>query len=125
MAEAVRFLITIVSVIAPAFSKALAVSYSQFVPGNTGMRTRGFAILAAGLIRVLLSYEKASGLVFSVGIIHGYTGSSFDSHALRRVSTETEKSILSITKSSFWLKTSPITFSLPLVEPLISTMNEP
>ncbi len=29
---------------APARSNACAVSYSQFVPGNTGMMTRGFAI---------------------------------------------------------------------------------
>ena len=36
-----KFLITMVSAIAPAFSKALAVSYSQFVPGNTGIRTLG------------------------------------------------------------------------------------
>ena len=56
IAEAERFLITIVSVTAPAFSKALAVSYSQFVPGNTGIRTLGLAILTAGLAVFFLSY---------------------------------------------------------------------
>ena len=30
---------------APAFSKALSESYSQFVPGNTGINTFGFATL--------------------------------------------------------------------------------
>ena len=30
------------SVSAPAFSKRFAVSYSQLVPGNTGIRTLGF-----------------------------------------------------------------------------------
>ena len=30
---------------APAFSKALCKSYSQFVPGNVGMNTLGFAIV--------------------------------------------------------------------------------
>ena len=44
MSFAERFLITIVSAIAPASSNAFAVSYSQFVPGKTGIRTRGFAM---------------------------------------------------------------------------------
>ena len=48
MSFAERFLITIVSAIAPASSNAFAVSYSQFVPGKTGIRTRGFAMWYAG-----------------------------------------------------------------------------
>ena len=36
---------TFVITFAPAFSKALAESYSQFVPGNTGINTVGFATL--------------------------------------------------------------------------------
>ena len=43
-----RLLTTKMSASAPAFSKALAVSYSQFVPGNTGISTFGFATLIAG-----------------------------------------------------------------------------
>ena len=44
----VKFLITTISVSAPAFSNALAVSNSQFVPGNTGITTFGLATLIAG-----------------------------------------------------------------------------
>ena len=39
------FLNTKVSASAPALSKAFAVSYSQFVPGNTGINTFGRATL--------------------------------------------------------------------------------
>ena len=39
----VRLRTTSVCVSAPARSQARAESYSQFVPGNTGMNTRGFA----------------------------------------------------------------------------------
>ena len=38
------FLNTTVFVIAPASSKAFPTSYSQFVPGNTGINTLGLAI---------------------------------------------------------------------------------
>ena len=43
-----RFLTMSISTFAPAFSNALAVSTSQFVPGNTGINTVGFATLIAG-----------------------------------------------------------------------------
>ena len=45
-ASGVRLLITKVSASAPAARKARALSYSQLLPGNTGMITRGRAILA-------------------------------------------------------------------------------
>ena len=45
ISSGVRFLNTLVITFAPAFSNAFAVSYSQFVPGNTGINTVGFAIL--------------------------------------------------------------------------------
>ena len=45
ISSGVRFLNTFVITFAPAFSKALAESYSQFVPGNTGINTVGFATL--------------------------------------------------------------------------------
>ena len=48
MPSAVRLLMTMIFVAAPASSIALAESYSQLVPGNTGMSTLGFAALTAG-----------------------------------------------------------------------------
>ena len=42
---AVMFLNTFVITSAPAFSNALALSYSQFVPGKTGINTVGLATL--------------------------------------------------------------------------------
>ena len=45
IAEADRLRMTKTSALAPARSKILAVSYSQFVPGNTGIRTFGRAVL--------------------------------------------------------------------------------
>ena len=44
-ASGVRLRITKISVFAPAASKAAAVSYSQLIPGNTGMKTVGLATL--------------------------------------------------------------------------------
>ena len=52
MAAAVRFRITKISASAPASIMALAESYSQLVPGNTGIRTFGRAVFAAGQTRV-------------------------------------------------------------------------
>jgi len=45
ISSAVRFLNTLTIVSAPALSNALALSYSQFVPGNTGINTVGLATL--------------------------------------------------------------------------------
>ena len=45
MSSAVRFLNTFVITSAPALSNAFVLSYSQLVPGNTGINTVGFAIL--------------------------------------------------------------------------------
>ena len=47
-ASGVRLLITRTLGSAPARRNARAVSYSQFVPGNTGMTTRGWATWIAG-----------------------------------------------------------------------------
>jgi len=44
----VKFFTTKISAIAPARSKARAVSTSQLVPGNAGINTLGFALLIAG-----------------------------------------------------------------------------
>ena len=47
ISAASRFLNTLVMTFAPARSKAFVLSYSQFVPGNTGINTVGCAILWA------------------------------------------------------------------------------
>ena len=50
-----RLLMTKMSVVAPARSKARWVSYSQLVPGNTGISTRGDAAFTAGAGRCSVS----------------------------------------------------------------------
>ena len=45
MSSALMFLNTFVMTFAPARSNAFVLSYSQFVPGNTGMNTVGVPIL--------------------------------------------------------------------------------
>ena len=52
ISEALRFLTTIICASAPARSNALAVSYSQLVPGNTGINTLGTAALIDGNARL-------------------------------------------------------------------------
>ncbi len=54
--------ITMISGTAPAFKKARAVSYSQLVPGNTGISTLGFAARIAGLTRFSARYSNAFGV---------------------------------------------------------------
>ena len=56
-ASGVRLLITKVSASAPAARKARALSYSQLLPGNTGMITRGRAILAPPYTWISLGAE--------------------------------------------------------------------
>jgi len=51
--EVLKFLNTKISVSAPALSKAFFVSYSQFVPGKTGINTFGLAIDVDDFILVL------------------------------------------------------------------------
>jgi len=45
ISSALRFLKILVITFAPALSNALALSYSQLVPGNTGINTVGVATL--------------------------------------------------------------------------------
>jgi len=49
----------------PAFSKALAVSYSQLVPGNIGMNILGFAIETEGFILFLFSNLYCLGVLLT------------------------------------------------------------
>ena len=55
MSPAVRFLMTTISGTAPAWAMALAASYSQLVPGKTGMSTRGWGALIRGFFQLSLS----------------------------------------------------------------------
>ena len=70
---------TIISGSAPASLNTLAVSYSQFVPGNTGIRTLGFAHLIAG--ETLFSEVKLKLEISPLPclILHGKIGSSLSS----------------------------------------------
>ena len=55
MSPAVRFLMTTISGTAPAWAMALAASYSQLVPGKTGMSARGWGALMRGFFQLSLS----------------------------------------------------------------------
>ena len=85
----VRFLMTKISASAPAFSNARAVSYSQFVPGNTGISTRGFANFFGLRTRFFLDRigtrivgrPTACGAGFTFLLRYGKTGSSTLSYA--------------------------------------------
>ena len=50
---------------APASESARCVSYSQFVPGKTGMSAFGRACLTAGATRAFVSWEKLSTVPLS------------------------------------------------------------
>ena len=66
----VRLRMTRISGSAPARAKALAVSYSQLVPGNTGMMTLGFAtpiLGAAGAVSLPLIFSTV-GACLAVGV---------------------------------------------------------
>ena len=83
-----RFVTTKVSATAPAFSKALFVSYSQLLPGNTGIRTLGaamplpenfFSTTLNGLISMSAFFTSSRyfvGNIFSRGLIHILSASS-------------------------------------------------
>ena len=62
MSEAVRFCTTKIFALAPASSMARAVSYSQLVPGKTGMSTWGLGQRTWGARRSVAGAEKVSGM---------------------------------------------------------------
>ena len=78
-AEGVRLLMTSVSATAPACSNARAESYSQFVPGNTGMITRGRAMVPLYVSGRRLS--TVTCFTASPSWRYGYTLSMAPSHA--------------------------------------------
>ena len=60
MSAAVRFFMTKISAFAPSRSKARAMSYSQLVPGNTGMTAFGWADLCLHTATEGLSQEMGA-----------------------------------------------------------------
>ena len=56
-----RFLNTPIFVIPPSLLNALSRSYSQLVPGNTGINTLGFAIL---LEKLLITFSLSISSIF-------------------------------------------------------------
>ena len=72
-AAGVKFLITKISGLPPAFLQTFALSYSQFVPGNTGIKIFGFAILFLDFFKKSALYkllEIRDGLI--LGICNGF-----------------------------------------------------
>ena len=74
-ASGVRLRTTTVSASSPARRTARALSYSQLVPGNTGISTRGFAVPILGAARVNAGASR-TGAGPSAGTPVGYTSAS-------------------------------------------------
>ena len=70
-----RFFTIKISGSAPANSNARAVSTSQFVPGNTGMKTLGFAALIAGVLVFRSVYNAISVEIGVSSALDGKIGS--------------------------------------------------
>ena len=70
---------TRISGVRPARSTARALSYSQLVPGNTGMSTFGLAAPALGAAREKAGASSTGTGAGSAGVRLGYTSSSTDS----------------------------------------------
>ena len=83
-------LTTKISASAPAFSNARAVSYSQLVPGNTGMSTFTRPPTTAGAFLLPFAYEYVRGAAEAdCGARVGYTLSSVPANASYSLSSET------------------------------------
>ena len=80
ISAAVRLRTTKISACAPARSKARAVSYSQFVPGNTGISTRGRATDTAARCGAA-GAALYTGALPPVGLRYGNTGCNRSSHS--------------------------------------------
>jgi hypothetical protein len=67
MSFVVRFLNTPTSTSPPAFTKAFSKSYSQFVPGNTGIYILGLTIFIFGPLQTFLpeNFKLTSSLISS------------------------------------------------------------
>ena len=91
--SASRFLNTLTIVSAPALSNALALSYSQLVPGNTGINTVGLATLFLHTCTLGASYNLLSTGVVSLEALVGNTPSRVSAHTLNASSTLIETSL--------------------------------
>ena len=65
---------------APTAANGFAVSYSQFVPGNTGISTRGLGVETSGLGQRFVCHCGV-GTIPSCLTFVGYTGSSLSSQS--------------------------------------------
>jgi len=92
MLAASRFLNTLTIVSAPALSNALALSYSQLVPGNTGINTVGFATLFLHTYTLPFEYTGDSTLSVSLETFVGNTPSNVSFHTLNASSILIETS---------------------------------
>ena len=108
ISDALIFLNTFVITFAPALSNAFALSYSQFVPGITGINTVGCAILWLQIQISDVSYNPVSTFSScpSAPELVGNTFSSVSSHADTASSNAIFTSLYSIAALSV---TSPIT----------------
>ena len=120
-AFASRFLSTHISDSAPAALKRLIVSYSQFVPGNTGITTLGranFSFATTAERSAQVNFSTFSGLISGTTV--GNTFSSVDSQSFWRASTSTDSPPSVNLPSSVVMPR-----SLPSILSSVSTMNAP
>ena len=109
--SAERFLKIIVSTRAPAFSNATALSYSQFVPGNTGIITLGLAIFKEAAILPSALYFTSMGIPALFIVFVGKTSSSFPVYESRSSSM---RYFLSLILMTFSVIVFPITGNVVL-----------
>ena len=136
-ARGVLFAKTAIFVSAPATANARAISYSQFVPGKTGMSTRTFFVGAAKLFlpsetQLLKSASEGcaasakEGSAGRAGLSDtgGNTFESFDSHAFSASESEIFvygiPAFLSLTTISLSAIVSPILTIVPETKPALS-----
>ena len=115
ISSAERFLNTLVTTSAPARSNALVLSYSQLVPGNTGMNTVGLATLCLHTYTLSVLYTGVSSSLPPFTATVGNTFSSVAFHEARASSTSIFTSAYSNAALSV---TSPIT--VPSATPFLS-----
>ncbi len=77
-----KFLNINVSAFPPSFSKALAQSYSQFVPGNTGIKTLGLAFFIVENFFILKSENTFFIFRFTISVFVLKTSSKVFEYAL-------------------------------------------
>ena len=99
-ASAEKLRTTTISAAPPAFSTARAVSYSQLVPGNTGITASGFALLTAGAAALRSVKETLVRCSSEAAALVGNTLSSLPSKAAVSSSSVTDSPATVIFSSS-------------------------